>query len=272
MRLSPALNAAVLLSLLVCFVIVPTRGSSETLADLSKRMNDRCGKFNEIVRDITLTMEMANPSSEGALTTQTVFYQKGRRFRAEMTMTGLGGDDAAGGMADLKVIVVSDGTSVWIVNPMTGKSQIPPGEGRKYRGQWYCEDYIPANAEIVGSESVGGHDCHVLAVKDEKSDYAKLWIDKKSLVLVKSEATPQEGETTVTLFSDFRKITSDIELPYKTELYSGADLISTILMKSVEVNKGLADGLFDPDKVKIGPSLGEKKKVQLIKPKKIGVE
>jgi hypothetical protein len=32
-------------------------------------------------------------------------------------------------------------------------------------------------------------------------------------------------------------------------MYSGNDLISTVVVKSIEVNKGLSDDLFNPDKV-----------------------
>ena len=46
-------------------------------------------------------------------------------------------------------------------------------------------------------------------------------------------------------------------MPFRTEMYSGKDLISTVVVKSVEVNKGLADDLFDPDKIKAsaGPDM-----------------
>ena len=50
---------------------------------------------------------------------------------------------------------------------------------------------------------------------------------------------------------DFRKVKGDWELPYKTEMYGNNELMSTTLVKSVEINKGLSDDLFNPDKVKI---------------------
>jgi hypothetical protein len=43
-------------------------------------------------------------------------------------------------------------------------------------------------------------------------------------------------------------------MPFRTEMYSGKDLISTVVVKSVEVNKGLSDDLFDPDKVEASGS------------------
>jgi outer membrane lipoprotein-sorting protein len=247
MKRSSALNAALMLLILVCLALVPARGSCRTWVDLSKRLNDRCVIFNRDVRDITLAMEMTNPSSAGALTTQTVFYQKGERFRAEVAMGDVERVVTPVGTADDKVIIICDGASLWIVSAAMGKTEIPSSEKSKYRGQWYCADYVPADAEIVGSERIGGRACHVVAVRDEKSDYTKLWVDKKSLGVVKTESKLQEGETTVTLFSDFRRVFGDFELPYRTETYSGKDLISTTIIKSIKLNSDIADGLFDPD-------------------------
>jgi len=51
------------------------------------------------------------------------------------------------------------------------------------------------------------------------------------------------------LFSDFREVADDIALPYKTEVYSDSDLISAVVITAVEINRGLADDLFDPDRV-----------------------
>jgi outer membrane lipoprotein-sorting protein len=160
-------------------------------------------------------------------------------------------------MAGMKTIVIGDGTNAWIVNPMMGKSKIPAEEGAKYRGEWMCGDYVPVEAEIVGSEKIGGRDCYVLSVLDNAAEFAKLWIDQKSFVPMKMESKPQEGASSVILLSDYRKILGDFEMPFRTEMYSGKDLLSTMIVKSVAVNKGLPADLFDPEKVKApaGPDM-----------------
>ena len=254
MKKSLVFNTATVLALLACLALLPANGSAETWESLSKRMIGSCAKYTQGIKDITWTMEMEVPSSEGSFKTTSVLYSKGERFRVEVSMEGMEDAGVPAEMAGMTTIVIGDGTNAWIVNPMMGKSQIPAEEGAKYRGQWSCSDYVPVAAEIIGSEKIGGRDCYVLSVLDESSDYAKLWIDQKSFILMKMEGKPQEGVASMILLSDYRKVSGDFEMPYRTEMYSGKELISTSVVKSVEVNKGLSDDLFDPDKVEASGS------------------
>jgi len=268
MKRSFVYAVAAIAALLGNFLLAPAVHGQATWAELSKRMAASCAKFEQSVKDITITMELAVPSSGGALTSESLVYLKGDRFRAEISMEGLVEAGLPAAIASMKTIVVGDSAKAWIINPVMGKSEIPVSEGTKYSGQWRCGDYMPADAKVTGVEKVGGRDCFVLEVQDENSGFATLWIDQKSLNLMKAEGVPGEGETNITIFSDYRKVAGDLEFPYKTEVYSGADLISTITMKSIEINKGLADELFDADKIEAaGPDAGEllKKLKNLIK-------
>jgi len=256
-RRSFLFDAAAVLALLACLSFLPGRAFAETWESLSKRMAESCAKYKQGIKDITWTMEMGVPSSEGSFKTTSVMYSKGNLYRVEVSMEGMEDAGVPAEMAGGKTIVIGDGTDAWIVNPMMGKSKIPVDEGAKYRGQWTCDDYVPVKAEIVGGEKVGGRECWVLSVLDPSSDFAKLWIDQKSLLLVKMEGKPEDGVASVVLLSDFRKVSGDFEMPFKTEMYSGKDLISTSVVKSIAVNKGIADDLFDPDKIKAsaGPDM-----------------
>lgn len=247
----------VVLPLLACFILVPAAGYSQDWAGLSKQLRDRCAKFNQGVKDMTMTMEMTNVSSEGSFQTQATLFRKGDRFRAEVKMPKMpGGGDMPPEFAEMTTLVIDDGKGVWMINPMTGKIEVPSNETSKYRGQWDCGDYVPEKAEITGGETVSGRDCHVVVVKDATSSYARLWIDKKTLDLMKLEGKPQDGETTVTLFSDFKKVAGDWQVPHKTELYQKDKVVSTIIITSMEANKGLSDDLFDADKAQVkGPNM-----------------
>jgi|WetSurMetagenome_2_1015567.scaffolds.fasta_scaffold06735_4 outer membrane lipoprotein-sorting protein len=257
MKRSIVSMAVAVLALVACAAILPACGSAETWESLSKRMIESCAKYQQGIKDLSWTMEMNVPSSEGALKTVSTLYRKGDRFRVEVSMEGMENMGMGAGMNGMKTIVIGDDKGAWIINPMMGKSQIPADEAAKYRGQWDCTTYMPVAAEIVGSEKVGGRDCYVLSVLDNSSEYAKLWIDQKSFLLMKMEGKPQEGVASVILLSDYRKVSGDFEMPYKTEMYSGKDLISTGIVKSIEVNKGISDDLFDPDKIKApaGPDM-----------------
>ena len=265
MSRSRLLNPAwITLLLCACIVLVPAAGFSEDWAGLSKQLKDRCAEFNQDVKDLSLSMEMTTPSSKGDVTTQMAVFKHGEKYRAELQMQEMpGGGEMPPGMAGMTIIVINDGKSTWTINSMTGKMQLPEEEAEKYQGQWDCEDFIPQEAEIAGSETVSGRDCHVLVVKDETSPYAKLWIDKKTLDSVKIEAKPQDGKISTALFSDFKKLDGDWQFPYKTQMYQDKTLLSTMIVKSVAVNKGLSDDLFNPDKADAkGPSMTDMMKTQ----------
>lgn len=254
MKRSIPFAAAAALVFAALVAVLPAGASAETWESLSKRMIEACTKYQQGVKDLSWEMEMDVPSSEGSMKTNTLLYSKGPKFRVEVSMEGMEDMGMPAGMGDMTTIVIGDGKSAWIINPMMGKSQIPPEEAEKYRAKWSCTDYMPVAAEIVGSEKVGGADCWVLFVIDESSEYAKLWIEQKGLRVMKMEGKPQEGVAATVLFSDYRKVSGLFEMPFKTMMYSGKDLISTGVVKSAKVNSGLSDELFDPEKIKVtGP-------------------
>lgn len=225
--------------------------------EISRKLYDRCLGFNETIKDITLFMKMSNPSTEGSIVTESKLFQKRNKFRSEIMLEGTEGEIAD----EFRTIIIDDGISVWIVNPVMGKSQIPPSESAKYRGQWYCSEYIPAQAEVVGSEKIGDKECWILVVLDEDADFTRLWIDKGSLSIMKLESESPDGEKTFSIFSDHRRIEGDFEIPFRTDIYAGEDLISTIVVDSFAVNTGLPDELFDADAAasKKSPSADEAK-------------
>jgi len=214
-------------------------------------------KFNAEVKDLSLVMEMTAQTPKGEVTTQMTVITKGAKSRAEIEMKSMpGGAEMPPAMAGMKTIVIRDGKATWMINPMTGKMQLPEEEAKQYQSQWYCDEYIPKDAEIAGSETISGRDCHVLVVKDDASLYSKLWIDKKTLDPVKTETKPDDGKTMIALFSDYKKLSGDWQFPYKTEMYQDKTLVSTMTVKSAEINKGVSDDVFNADKVEVkGPNM-----------------
>jgi len=240
------------LSLLACLALVPAAGLSQDWAGLSQQLKERCAKYHAEVKDLSLVMEMKGSTPQGEVTTAMKVFQKGEKSRAELKMQGMpGGGELPPAMADMKIIVIRDGTKTWMISPMTGRMEIPEEQAKQYKNQWHCEDYIPAEADLAGSETVSGRDCYVLVVKDVSSLYARLWIDKQALHPVKTEMKPQDGKTMTVLFSDYKALAGDWRFPYKTEMYQDKTLVSTMVVQSVEVNKGVSDELFDPDKVAV---------------------
>lgn len=242
----------VVISLLACLVLVPAATFSQDWAGLSKQLRERCTKYHGDIKDLKFAADMKASTPQGDMTTGMTIFQKGEKARVEMQMQGMpGGGEMPPGMADMKIIVIRDGKSTWMISPMTGKMELPAGEAEKYQSQWNCDDYIPKDAEIGGSETVAGRDCFVLIVKDADSAYSKLWIDKETLDLMKSEMKPQDGKSMTGIFAEYKKISGDWKFPYRIEMYQDQKPISTMTVKSVEINKGLSDDLFNAEKVDV---------------------
>ena len=243
--------------LMMCLVLIPAASFSQDWAGLSKQLHQRCTKYNADVKDLSLVMEMKASSPEGDVVTAMTVVQKGKKSRAEVQMQGMpGGADMPPGMADMKIVVIDDGKKTWMISPMTGKMELPEDEADTYQNQWSCDDYLPADAEVTGNETISGRDCLVLVVKDAASPYSKLWVDKKTLDPVKTEMKPKDGKTVTAIFSDYKKLSDDWEFPYKTEMYQDKTLISTMIVKSIEINKGVSDDLFNAEKIEAkGPNM-----------------
>jgi outer membrane lipoprotein-sorting protein len=156
--------------------------------------------------------------------------RKGLKFRTEMNVQGM------------TMITIFDGTDVWMVTPMGAQKmpmQMPMpdmGPGKAW----------PEDARLAGTETVSGRDCCVIEYKDPKNGApTRLWVDRKSPTAVKSE-TKQGAETLVALFSDFRNVQGAYEMPYKCDMSSNGKPKGTLTIKSIKVNTGLADDLFNP--------------------------
>ncbi len=68
--------------------------------------------------------------------------------------------------------------------------------------------------------------------------------------LVKAEGIGSSNETLVWNYSDFREVGNGWKMPYKTEIYLNNKIISIVTTKSIEINKGLLNKLFDVKKEK----------------------
>ena len=97
-------------------------------------------------------------------------------------------------------------------------------------------------------ESVDGKDCYVIETETAANAPMRFWLDKEKLAPVKMELETPQG-TMLAVYSDPRKIQGDWEMPYLTETYMNGELLSTMTVKSVKVNTGLSDDLFNADKI-----------------------
>ena len=211
-------------------------------------MKARNAEFEKEIRDITTLEEVKATAPQGEMSSEIKIFKKGKKYRMETILPSSGISEGMGGM---KTIIISDGKDSWMISPFMGKQKIPGSEGEEsHQVSW--SGWLPKEAKVIGMEKVGKRKCYVIETEGrEKAVFARTWVDKKSLNLIKAENECPGVGITVYLFSDFRKVKGNLEISYRTEIYKNNELISTSATKSLKVNTGLSDELFDPDKVKV---------------------
>ena len=118
------------------------------------------------------------------------------------------------------------------------------------RMTWW--ENMPVNGKIIGSEKIGDKDCYIFETWDEekKENKIKGWVDKTAFLLVQMESKGGKGETFKMVNSNFKKV-KKWEIPYTIEVFTGGKLMTKTIIKTLNINKGLSDDLFDADKVKM---------------------
>jgi len=248
------INRTVVTVLVVALVSLMLGTGQVLSADWSNVLKEKmakCERFEKEIKDMTIIREMKTvlPEEEMTYSTEVKQFSKGEKYRVEITMQMPDMPKEMGGMT---TIIIYDGKNTWMISLM-GKKKLPDEESKQYQKEEVsCCTRMFEKAKIVGTEKIGKRECYVVQREEEdETTYTTIWLDKKNLFEVKSEIKGSEGEIMLIVNSDFRKVKGDWEMPYKTEMYGDNELMFTYLVKSIEINKGLSDDLFDPDKVKI---------------------
>ncbi|OIO35909.1 MAG: hypothetical protein AUJ76_01965 [Candidatus Omnitrophica bacterium CG1_02_41_171] len=246
----------VLVMALVSLMLGVSEGFAADWLDILGKMKAKYAEFEKEAKDMTILQEIKAAAPQEEVTSEMKILKKGRKFRIE---TSLATSGIPAGMEEMKAIIISDGKDSWMISPFTGKKKISEEEEKRYQKvDWW--NWFSEKAKIVGTEKVGERECYVVEVEEgERVPFTKVWIDKKELLLVKGEAeVPVIKKKMGYLFSDFRKIEGGWELPYRIEISMDGSPLYTSFIKSLEINSGLSDDLFDPDKVEVkGPNMQE---------------
>jgi outer membrane lipoprotein-sorting protein len=221
---------------------------AQDISELAQKFQDRYGKLEKQIKDMTMVQEMTMVSKDGNIVSDVTYNYKGDKFRMD-TKTNTGQEKAM----NMETTILFDGTDMWMIAPFMGKKKISDKDQVKYQKdkswQWWAD--LAKNGKIIGEEKIGERDCYIIEYvsekKEEQRPFDKIWIDKDALVQVKAEVTVEKKKKAIALYSDFRKVPGNWELPYKTELFYEKDKqpISTIIVKSIDINKGVDDALFE---------------------------
>ena len=242
----------VLLVALVILVLGLGQALTQDWSSILEQAEAKYAKFEKEIKDMTIVQEMKVITPEGEMVSEIKMLKKGEKFRVETRMQVPETPDMPEGMGGMETIIIYDGKDTWMISSFQGKKKLSGEEKKQYERERNWWELVSEKAKIVGTEKVDKRECYVVEMEGGKeSPFTRLWLDKKNLDLTKAESKWPKGETMVLIHSDFRKIKGDWEMPYKREIYMDGELMSTFLVKSIEINKGLSDDLFDPDKVKV---------------------
>lgn len=241
----------VLVVVLLASILGVSQSVAADWATVLKEAKAKYAKFEKDVKDMTIVQEIKLIISDGIVTSEAKMLRKGQKFRMD-TQIGMRIPQAPKEMGKMETIIIDDGKDTWMISSLMGKMKLSNEQGDIYRKDRNWWTIISDKAEIVGTEKIGDRECYVVLIKEpKKSPFTRIWLDKKNLVLVQAESKGSKGETMLVVSSDFKKIKGDWEWPYKTEIYANGKPMTTSRVKSLDINQGLSDDLFNPDKVKV---------------------
>jgi outer membrane lipoprotein-sorting protein len=248
--------SVILLVVSVILFLVVGQGFSQSLSDILRKAESNYKNFNQDFKDMTMVFDAKIYTPQGEMNSEMKLFTKGEKSRSEIVM------QMPEGMGSMQTIIIFDGQDTWMISSFTGKTKLTPEQAEEqmqYQTGMNWWRSISDKAKYVGIERINNRECYVLEMEaGEASLYNRIWVDKNNLFLVQTEGKNNSGETMRMIFSDFRKIKDNWELPYKTEGFINEVQMMAILLKSFEINQGLSDDLFDANKVEVsGPNMQE---------------
>ena len=238
------------------------QGFSQSVSDILRKAESNYKNFNQDFKDMAMVFDAKIYTPQGEMTSEMKLFTKGEKSRSEIVMQFPESAGMPEGMGSMQTIIIFDGQDTWMISSFAGKQKLTSEEAEEqmqYQKGMNWWQSISNKAKYIGIEKINNRECYVLEIEaGENSHYSKMWVDKKSLFLIKTESKNDSGETMRMIFSDFRKIKGNWELAYKTEGFLDEEPMMTILLKSFETNQGLSDDLFDINKVELsGPNMQE---------------
>jgi outer membrane lipoprotein-sorting protein len=226
---------------------------TEDLASIVNLARQRYAVVSNYLKDLTVVQstKVTNRQKDAVSSTaDMVVYKKGDRLRIETSPAVPPGQQQKGAAADIgKSIIIYDGKNAWRINPLLGKTKIANDDPSLLQTQQKWWDTLSKNAELNGTEVIQGRQAYIINNRDKSAAFARLWLDREKLVPLQIEVI-RDNTKLRTLFSDYQNVKNITELPYRIDIFQNDAPVSETTVRSVEVNTGLPDTLFDAGAVK----------------------
>jgi outer membrane lipoprotein-sorting protein len=185
---------------------------------------------------------------------QRVWLKVPRRQRVEQVMEGR------------REVRLSVADQVWVRNADGRVYEAPPAERERDRthllmpfrrtasdvlAEWRS---LGIRDDVSHAARVAGREVTVIGAKPGERDTPSVWVDPEYGVVrfVRRERLPK-GQGLVDLaFSEHRPLAGAFFFPHRQEAFVDGKLLVLIVVRSVAINTGLADALFDPDELRRG--------------------
>lgn len=243
------MNKKIILPALIICTLFVFNAYAEDYPSFVKSAQAKYAKFQDDVKDMVMTQDTVMFSGGSNMPVSMKTFMKGNKFRSESTMA-MPQTQGAGAGTSMNTIIINDGVNAWMITPYTGKQKLDIGQSSQYKekSNWWA--MIDPNAVITGTENVSGKTCYIIESHgSDRYPFAKIWVDKDKYTLVKAETNSLNSTPMTSVLSNFKEIKAGWEIPHKIDVYQGGNLVSTSMVKSLEINNGLSDELFDASKV-----------------------
>jgi outer membrane lipoprotein-sorting protein len=231
-------------ALLMLLPRVPAQAQDQECESLVARVQAQCDRFMAEVFDMTVVQTQTSVDAE----TQQRVFRKGTKSRVETIVAARSQDlgTVSRGPEPSNTVLIYDGTDGWIIEGGNDKTKIPSAELTAYTTTNSCWGFHPASAEVDQAHKIPDKNCCVVGLQDGDTRY-ELYLCTERLIILEGSTVNAAGRNLHWVHSDFRKVGRDFYFPFKTEVYVDRELQSTTVVRSIEVNTGLTDEVFDAD-------------------------
>lgn len=235
------------INLVICFIFLSiaffTPLPAASLEQILKAMNDYETHARKTVNDITILLQFKTIAKGRESVSYELVLRNGEKYRLERTRP----DTLFSGNIELLPVTLFDGKTTWTVDSEGNKTMTVFEEWRLHPYlAWDWSSLISPKSKLVRVDEVGGQPAYCIELPPGWLilPFKSIWLDIQKPVLVRAQSTKM-----LFVYSQYQPVLEGVDLPFRTETFSGGDYMTLTTVKTVEVNQGMEDDLFNPDLV-----------------------